>query len=179
MGTPTPLLLVAGFLTIVGLAFKVSVVPFHFWAPDIYEGALTPVTAFLSVASKAGGFVALLSVVVFGFFPQQDMWQPVLWVLAAASMILGNLVALRQTNVVRMLAYSSIVQGGFILVPFAVAPYGGARASSIEAVVVYILIYGAMPSSPSRSSSRSPAAPARPRSQLRRSSASTCPGWPC
>jgi NADH-quinone oxidoreductase subunit N len=82
--------------------------------------------------------------VIFGFFPNQDMWQPVLWVLAAASMILGNLVALRQTNIVRMLAYSSIAQGGFILVPFAVAPDGGARASSIEAVVVYILIYGAM-----------------------------------
>jgi NADH-quinone oxidoreductase subunit N len=140
----SPLLLVAGFLTIVGFAFKVSAVPFHFWAPDTYEGAPTPVTAFLSVASKAGGFVALLSVVIFGFFPQQQMWQPVLWVLAAASMILGNLVALRQTNIVRMLAYSSIAQGGFILVPFAVAPDGGAKSSSIEAVVIYILIYGAM-----------------------------------
>ncbi|MGZ6911521.1 MAG: NADH-quinone oxidoreductase subunit N [Acidimicrobiia bacterium] len=138
------LLLVAGFLTIVGFAFKVSAVPFHFWAPDTYEGAPTPVTAFLSVASKAGGFVALLSVVRFGFFPQADMWQPVIWGLAAASMILGNLVALRQTNIVRMLAYSSIAQGGFILVPFAVAPDGGAIGSSIEAVVIYILIYGAM-----------------------------------
>jgi NADH-quinone oxidoreductase subunit N len=140
----SPLLLVAGFLTIAGFAFKVSAVPFHFWAPDTYEGAPTPVTAFLSVASKAGGFVALLSVVLFGFFPQQDMWQPVIWGLAAASMLLGNLVALRQTNIVRMLAYSSIAQGGFILVPFAVAPDGGAKASSIEAVVIYILIYGAM-----------------------------------
>ncbi|MGZ4712502.1 MAG: NADH-quinone oxidoreductase subunit N [Acidimicrobiia bacterium] len=140
----SPLLLVAGFLTIVGFAFKVSAVPFHFWAPDTYEGAPTPVTAFLSVASKAGGFVALLSVVRFGFFPQADMWQPVIWGLAAASMILGNLVALRQTNIVRMLAYSSIAQGGFILVPFAVAPDGGAIGSSIEAVVIYILIYGAM-----------------------------------
>jgi NADH-quinone oxidoreductase subunit N len=140
----TPLLLVAGFLTIAGFAFKVSAVPFHFWAPDTYEGAPTPVTAFLSVASKAGGFVALLSVVIFGFFPNTDMWQPVLWVLAAASMILGNLAALRQTNIVRMLAYSSIAQGGFILVPFAVAGSGGALESSIQAVVVYLLIYGAM-----------------------------------
>jgi len=139
-----PLLLVAGFLTIVGFAFKVSAVPFHFWAPDTYEGAPTPVTAFLSVSSKAGGFVALLSVVIFGFFPNADMWQPVIWGLAAASMILGNLVALRQTNIVRMLAYSSIAQGGFILVPFAVAADGGAARSSIEAIVVYILIYGAM-----------------------------------
>jgi len=140
----SPLLLVAGFLTIVGFAFKISAVPFHFWAPDTYEGAPTPVTAFLSVSSKAGGFVALLSVVIFGFFPNADMWQPVLWVLAALSMILGNLVALRQTNIIRMLAYSSIAQGGFILVPFAVAPDGAAARSSIEAVVIYILIYGAM-----------------------------------
>ena len=109
------------FLTLVGFAFKISAVPFHFWAPDTYEGAPTPVTAFLSVSSKAGGFVALLSIVFFGFFPAPDTWQPVLWVLAAASMILGNLAALRQTNIVRMLAYSSIAQGGFILVPFAVA----------------------------------------------------------
>jgi NADH-quinone oxidoreductase subunit N len=139
-----PLLLVAGFLTIAGFAFKVSAVPFHFWTPDTYEGAPTPVTAFLSVASKAGGFVALLSVVRFGFFPNADMWQPVIWGIAAASMLLGNLVALRQTNIVRMLAYSSIGQGGFILVPFAVAPDGGAASSSIEAVVIYLLIYGAM-----------------------------------
>ncbi len=140
----SPLLIVAGFLTIVGFAFKVSAVPFHFWSPDTYVGAPTPVTAFLSVASKAGGFVALLSVVVFGFFPNADMWQPVLWGLAAASMILGNLVALRQTNIVRMLAYSSVAQGGFILVPFAVAADGDAAISSIQSVVVYILIYGAM-----------------------------------
>ena len=138
------LLIVAGFLTIVGFAFKVSAVPFHFWSPDTYEGAPTPVTAFLSVASKAGGFVALLSVVFFGFFPNSDMWQPVLWGLAAASMILGNLVALRQTNIVRMLAYSSVAQGGFILVPFAVAADGGAAKSSLESVIIYILIYGAM-----------------------------------
>src|SRR5207344_2466392 len=87
---------------------------------------------------------ALLTIINFGFLPSQDSWEPVLWVLAASSIIYGILVALRQTNIVRMLAYSSIAQGGFILVPFAVAPDGGARASSIEAVVVYILIYGAM-----------------------------------
>jgi NADH-quinone oxidoreductase subunit N len=140
----SPLLLVAGFLTIVGFAFKVSAVPFHFWAPDTYEGAPTPVTAFLSVASKAGGFVAMLSIVAFGFFPSPDSWQPALWILAAASMIYGNLVALRQTNIVRMLAYSSIAQGGFILVPLAVAGAGSAARASFEAVVIYLLIYGAM-----------------------------------
>ena len=79
------------------------------------------------MASKAGGFVALLTIINFGFLPSQDSWEPVLWVLAAASIIYGNLVALRQTNIVRMLAYSSIAQGGFILVPLAVAGDGGAR----------------------------------------------------
>ena len=117
----TPLFAVAIFLTLGGFAFKVSAVPFHFWTPDTYQGAPTPVTAFLSVASKAGGFVAMLSIVAFGFFQSPDSWQPTLWILAAASMIYGNLVALRQTNIVRMLAYSSIAQGGFILVPLAVA----------------------------------------------------------
>jgi NADH-quinone oxidoreductase subunit N len=140
----TALFAVAIFLTLAGFAFKVSAVPFHFWTPDTYQGAPTPVTAFLSVASKAGGFVAMLSIVAFGFFPSQDSWQPALWILAAASMIYGNLVALRQTNIVRMLAYSSIAQGGFILVPLAVAGDGHAAVSSFEAVVIYIFIYGAM-----------------------------------
>ena len=118
------------FLTLAGFAFKVSAVPFHFWAPDTYEGAPTPVTAFLSVASKAGGFVALISIVKFGFFPSEDSWQPIIWVLAAASMTLGNLAALRQTNIVRMLAYSSIAQGGFMLVPIAVAADVGDNGNS-------------------------------------------------
>jgi NADH-quinone oxidoreductase subunit N len=152
-GAP-PLLTVAIFLSLVGFAFKVSAVPFHFWAPDTYEGAPTPVTAFLSVASKAGGFVALLNIIFFGFYgirgSGSDAWWPVIWVLAAASMTLGNLGALRQTNIVRMLAYSSIAQGGFMLVPFAAAGIAGAKGdlsvanSAFSAVVIYILIYGAM-----------------------------------
>jgi NADH-quinone oxidoreductase subunit N len=141
-GDAPPLFGVAIFLTLVGFAFKVSAVPFHFWAPDTYEGSPTPVTAFLSVASKAGGFVAILSIIYFGFFQADDSWQPVLWALAAASMTIGNLTALRQTNIVRMLAYSSIAQGGFILVPLAVAQ--DAPVASFEAVVIYLLIYGAM-----------------------------------
>jgi NADH-quinone oxidoreductase subunit N len=142
-GDPPALVSVAIFLTIGGFAFKVSAVPFHFWTPDTYEGAPTPVTAFLSVASKAGGFVALLSIVRFGFFPSQSSWEPVLWILAAASMTYGNLVALRQTNIVRMLAYSSIAQGGFILVPLAVA--GDIVGNSAwEAVVIYLFVYAAM-----------------------------------
>ena len=142
-GTST-LLAVAIFLTIAGFAFKISAVPFHFWTPDTYEGAPTPVTAFLSVASKAGGFVALLTIIRVGFFPSQDSWEPILWVLAAASIIFGNLVALKQTNIIRMLAYSSIAQGGFILVPLAVAGDNDAARASFEAVVIYLLIYGAM-----------------------------------
>jgi NADH-quinone oxidoreductase subunit N len=143
-----PLLAVAIFLTLVGFAFKISAVPFHFWAPDTYEGAPTPVTAFLSVASKAGGFVALLTVVYFGFIGPDNFgphaWGPVLWVLAVASMILGNLTALRQTNVVRMLAYSSIAQGGFILVPLAAAQSSSARSSGFQGVVIYLFVYGLM-----------------------------------
>jgi NADH-quinone oxidoreductase subunit N len=149
-----PLVAVAMFLSLVGFAFKVSAVPFHFWAPDTYEGAPTPVTAFLSVASKAGGFVALINIVYFGFFLPNGRaaasWWPVLWVLAALSMTLGNLSALRQTNIVRMLAYSSVAQGGFMLVPFAAAGIAGAdghpdkAAAAMSAVVIYLLIYGAM-----------------------------------
>jgi NADH-quinone oxidoreductase subunit N len=149
-----PLLTIAIFLSLVGFAFKVSAVPFHFWAPDTYEGAPTPVTAFLSVASKAGGFVALLNIIFFGFYGVNgsgtDAWWPVVWVLAAGSMTLGNLAALRQTNIVRMLAYSSVAQGGFMLVPFAAAGIAGANGnlevadSAFSAVVVYLLIYGAM-----------------------------------
>jgi NADH-quinone oxidoreductase subunit N len=137
---------IAVFFTLVGFAFKVSAVPFHFWAPDSYEGAPTPVTAFLSVASKTGGFVALLSLVEVGVIGRSDAWQPILWVLAAASMTVGNLIALRQTNLVRMLAYSSIAQGGFMLVPFAVANQGdgSARPGAFSATVVYLLIYGVM-----------------------------------
>jgi len=141
---PDPLFAVAIFLTLGGFAFKISAVPFHFWAPDTYEGAPTPVTAFLSVASKAGGFVALISIIWFGFLPSNDSWQPVLWVLAAASIIFGNLAALRQTNIVRMLAYSSIAQGGFMLVPLAVAGDPGALREGIEGVIIYIFIYAAM-----------------------------------
>ena len=116
-------------------AFKVSAVPFHFWAPDTYEGAPTPVTVFLSVASKAGGFVALINIIYFGFLTSNapsaaNSWWPVVWVLAVLSMTLGNLGALRQTNIVRMLAYSSIAEGGFMLVPLVAAGIEGASGDS-------------------------------------------------
>ena len=128
---------------VIGFAFKVSAVPFHTWAPDTYEGAPTPVTAFLSVLSKAAGFVAIIELVYVGFYGQRDVWQPMFWALAAASMTVGNLVALRQTNIVRLFAYSSIAQGGYIIAPLAVASMAN-RADALSAIVVYLLAYGAM-----------------------------------
>jgi NADH-quinone oxidoreductase subunit N len=141
-----PLVTMAIVFIIVGFAFKVSAVPFHSWAPDTYEGAPTPVTAFLSVASKTGGFVALLELVFVGFFGRGDVWGPMFGILAALTMTVGNLVALRQTNLVRMLAYSSIAQAGYILVPLAIAGSndGAAAHSAFTAAVVYLLVYAAM-----------------------------------
>ena len=128
---------------ITGFAFKISAVPFHTWAPDTYEGAPTPVTAFLSVASKAAGFVGLIVLIYIAFPLAQDVYRPFLWVMAAATMTLGNLVALKQTNIVRMLAYSSISQGGFILMPLAITFTNGNQESALRAVVVYLIIYAA------------------------------------
>ena len=140
-----PLVAVGIVFVVVGFAFKVSAVPFHTWAPDTYEGAPTPITAFLSVASKAAGFVALLELVFIGFFGRDDVWGPMFWVLAAITMTVGNLIALRQTNVVRLLAYSSVAQAGYMLVPLAVAgDIDGGPGTAIEAVVTYLLIYAAM-----------------------------------
>jgi NADH-quinone oxidoreductase subunit N len=132
-------------MIIIGFAFKVSAVPFHQWAPDTYEGAPTPVTAFLSVASKAAGFVALMELVFVGFFPARQIWTPIFWVLAALTMTVGNVLALRQTNIVRMLAYSSVAQAGFILVPFAVAGESpSALASAQQSIVTYLIVYTLM-----------------------------------
>ncbi|NDF41808.1 MAG: NADH-quinone oxidoreductase subunit N, partial [Actinobacteria bacterium] len=128
---------------VVGFAFKVSAVPFHTWAPDTYEGAPTPITGFLSVASKAAGFVALVTMLYVAFPQASDVWQPFMWVLAALTMTIGNVVALRQTNIVRMIAYSSISQGGFVLMPLAVAGMDGVANSALRAVVVYLIVYAA------------------------------------
>ena len=128
---------------IVGFAFKVSAVPFHTWAPDTYEGAPTPVTAFLSVGSKAAGFVALVLLVYLAFPLAPDVYRPFIWVLAALTMTIGNVVALRQTNIVRLLAYSSISQGGFILMPLVVAGTTRSNEASLRAIVVYLIIYAA------------------------------------
>jgi NADH-quinone oxidoreductase subunit N len=132
---------IAVVFVIVGFGFKVSAVPFHTWAPDTYQGAPTPVTAFLSVASKAAGFVALLSMLFVGLWKADDVYEPFIWVLAALTMTIGNVLALRQTNIVRMLAYSSVSQGGFILMPLAVMATGDAAESALKSVVIYLLIY--------------------------------------
>lgn len=141
-----PLVVLSVFFVVVGFAFKISAVPFHFWAPDTYEGAPSPVAAFLSTASKIGGFVGLI-VLMFGAFPAvADTWRPVFAVLAALTMTVGNLVALRQQHMIRLLAYSGIAQSGYILVAFALIEPGAAEANqqALSSALVYILIYGVM-----------------------------------
>jgi NADH-quinone oxidoreductase subunit N len=132
---------IAVVFVVAGFGFKVSAVPFHTWAPDTYEGAPLPVTAFLSVASKAAGFVALILVIFLAFPTVDGVYGPLVWTLSALTMTVGNVVALRQTNIVRMLAYSSVSQGGFILMPLAFVGTGDVAASAMKAVVVYLLIY--------------------------------------
>jgi NADH-quinone oxidoreductase subunit N len=132
---------IAVAFVVAGFAFKVSAVPFHTWAPDTYEGAPTPVTAFLSVSSKAAGFVALTLVIFLGFPTADGVYGPLLWALSALTMTVGNVMALRQTNIVRMLAYSSVSQGGFILMPLAYVNTGDVAESAMKGIVVYLLLY--------------------------------------
>jgi len=132
-------------LVIVGFAFKVSAVPFHLWAPDTYEGSPTPVTAFLAVAAKSAGFVALMNLIFVGFLNQNEVYAPALWILAALSMTVGNLTALRQDNLIRLMAYSGVAQAGFMLAALSVAGEGnGVAQTSVSAVVTYLIIYAAM-----------------------------------
>jgi len=143
-----PVTAAAVVLVIVGFGFKVSAVPFHFWAPDTYDGAPVPIAAFLSVASKAAGFAGLLAVVGVGLRPYADVWGPLLAVLAAVTMTLGNLLALQQRSVVRLLAWSSIAQAGYILVPLGVAASAHGRSAELPramaATLAYLTIYAAM-----------------------------------
>ncbi len=143
------LALAAILFVVAGFAFKVSAFPFQFWAPDTYEGAPVPVAAFLSVASKAAGFAGLLQIMFVGFLPRADFWAPIFAVLAVFTMTLGNLVALQQRQVVRLLAYSSIAQAGYMLLPFALAvPVSSSVANvnreAFAATVLYIMIYAVM-----------------------------------
>ncbi len=142
LGSSEPIVSMAIVFMIIGFGFKVSAVPFHTWAPDTYEGAPTPVTAFLATASKSAGFVALMELIFVGFLGRHDVYEPMLWVLSAASMTVGNLIALRQTNIIRMLAYSGIAQAGYIMAPLAVAGSSlSTSKSALQAIVIYLVIY--------------------------------------
>ncbi|HEX2575996.1 MAG TPA: NADH-quinone oxidoreductase subunit N [Aquihabitans sp.] len=141
-----PVAVLGIIFVIVGFAFKVSAVPFHNWAPDTYEGAPTPITAFLSVASKTAGFVAILQLVYIAFLGRTDTIRPFMFVLAVLTMTVGNVIALRQTNVVRLFAYSSVAQAGFILAPLAVISQDqpGRLDDILSSVVMYLVVYTVM-----------------------------------
>jgi len=133
-------------LTLVGFGYKIALAPFHQWSPDAYEGAPTPVTAFISLGPKIAGFAALARVVLVALPNFAPDWTNVLWAIAALSMTLGNLVALRQRNIKRLLAYSSIAQTGYILIGIVatVVSAGGVLDSAglgLRAILVYLVAY--------------------------------------
>jgi NADH-quinone oxidoreductase subunit N len=130
------LLLTGIALVLVGLAFKASLAPFHQWTPDVYEGAPTPITAFMSVATKAAAFGVLLRVLDVMLIGEHSNWKPVVAALAALTIIVGNVGALGQASLKRMLAYSSVAQAGYILAGVAIATELGARA-----VLLYLIVY--------------------------------------
>ena len=134
-----PLLLFAMGLLIVGFGFKVASVPFHMWTPDVYEGAPTSITAFMSVGPKAAGFAAFLRVFLYSLSSLQGEWIWILWVLAVLTMTLGNIVAIAQKNIKRMLAYSSIAHAGYILVAMVAANELGTAS-----ILYYLLAYAFM-----------------------------------
>ena len=137
---PNHSLILAGLgLMLVGILFKVSAAPFHVWTPDVYEGAPSPVVALISTAPKAAAFALLLRVVYEMLPTLRPVWSPLLWVVAVLSMTVGNLAALRQQNVKRMLAYSSIAHAGYLLAAFA-----GLGNDGIMAACFYIAAYAAM-----------------------------------
>jgi NADH-quinone oxidoreductase subunit N len=131
-----PLLMLAIILMVAGVGFKIAAVPFHMWAPDVYEGAPTPVTAFLSVGSKAASFAMLIRIFLEGFPPAQQDWRLLFEMLAIVTMTVGNLAALTQTNVKRMLAYSSIAHAGYVLIGIVAG-----TARGVTATLIYLLVY--------------------------------------
>jgi NADH-quinone oxidoreductase subunit N len=136
-----PLLGIGAALILVGFGFKVAAVPFHMWTPDVYQGAPTPVTGFMAVGAKAAGFAALLRIFVTAL-PSLDVdLVPVLWGLAALTMLVGNLLAISQTNIKRMLAYSSIAHAGYILM--ALAAYGKPQVAgdAVASALFYLVTY--------------------------------------
>jgi NADH-quinone oxidoreductase subunit N len=144
-GSKETLAFAAILFVVVGFAFKVSAVPFQFWAPDTYEGSPVPVAAFLAVASSAAGFAGLLQLMFVAFIHQYAFWTPIFAAFSIATMTLGNLVALKQIQVVRLLAYSGIAQAGYMLLPFALVSRDVAvNHQAFASAVAYILIYGVM-----------------------------------
>jgi NADH-quinone oxidoreductase subunit N len=141
------LLLIGSGLTLVGLGFKVAAVPFHMWTPDVYQGAPTPVVAYMSVAAKVGGFAALVRVFAGGMSnfvlsgESVAAWQNTIWLVAALTMILGNLVAVAQSELKRLLAYSSIAHAGYILIAIAAAGSLKVTNEAARAVVIYLMAY--------------------------------------
>lgn len=139
-GAATATLLNIGIgLMVVGFAFKVSAVPFHMWTPDVYEGAPAPVTAFMSVGVKAAAFVAFLRIFLVALDGAYEIWFPLLWWLAAITMVAANLIALVQSNVKRMLAYSSIAHAGYLLVAMTAA-----NENAAAGILFYLLVYTVM-----------------------------------
>ncbi|MDZ7379670.1 MAG: NADH-quinone oxidoreductase subunit N, partial [candidate division KSB1 bacterium] len=134
-----PALILAVILVVAGFGFKIAAVPFHMWAPDAYEGAPTSVTAFMSAAVKAAAFAGLVRVFVVALAPAAPRWEVMLWVLAALSMILGNVVAVAQTSLKRMLAYSSISHAGYALVGVVTALQ--AKGAGVPSVLFYLFVY--------------------------------------
>ena len=140
-------LLLAGMgLIAVGLLFKISAAPFHSWTPDVYQGAPTSVTAFMSAATKIAAFGALLRVFYVGFGGARWDWEPMMWIIAGLTMVVGSVIALTQTDIKRMLAYSSIAHAGFLLTGFIgahqAAEVTGNQISSLQAVLFYLVAYG-------------------------------------
>ena len=135
-GESDALLLVAMILVIAGIGFKIAAVPFHMWAPDVYEGAPTPVTAFLSVGSKAAAFAMLLRIFFEGLPGLVEEWRPIFYALAIITMTLGNIAAITQSNIKRMLAYSSIAHAGYILIGVVAGTPRG-----FTAIFVYLMVY--------------------------------------
>ncbi len=136
----SPLLLALALgMMLIGLGFKVSAAPFHVWTPDVYEGAPAPVVGFMSTAPKAAAFAVLLRITYTGFGTMSHIWIPLLWIMAVASMTIGNLGALTQRNVKRMLAYSSIAHAGYLLVAFTAF-----SADGLAAACFYTAAYAAM-----------------------------------
>ena len=129
------------FLT-TGVAFKIAAVPFHYWTPDAYQGSPTPITGYLSVGPKIGAFALILRLFVEALGPIAEWWMPVVIVLSTLTMTLGNLVALTQDNVKRMLAYSSIAHTGYMLV--GLAAYAGGQIDGLEGLLFYGAAYAFM-----------------------------------